>query len=562
MALCVIPVSADDISLGYCDGNNVEFPITAESVAICIPAEEFPMYAGTKIAGVRIGLMSDAAKGVRVFLRNSPEGADILSFHTGVLYQGWNDISFDSPVDWPEGDVYAGYELPSGLKAGMSHVGPLVCVPGSCWTAEGGIWKDRSAEGCQPLCIQLLVDGGSYEKNDVALISADPVTFEAGGSFEITGLLRNNTSSTLTGIRLSYDWGEGAREADATVDETLPGEIGYFHVPVDGLFKTGETQVELRVVSVAGRPDDYAFNDNTTVSVTGVSDIVTRKLLLEEFTGQRCPQCPAGKELIDDGIRHLDNVVLVCHHIGFGEDSMTAPGSNGLIFFYNSGGSSYAPALMFDRTPSEGEPGPVTNVPEARAIAERIKARQDLGAQVAVGIDQSYDACGELGINVRLRKVKGMKTGENPVLNVLLVENGIVSFQAPDYDDYTHDAVVRMFVSAPLGDPVTLTEDEEKTCSYKIRISDDYRPENMSVVAFVSNFNASDPNDCEVYNTETAPLPQGGGVGCVTDDDIRIEAIFDLTGRRLDSPQPGVNIVRYSDGTSRKVFVKHSTVRQ
>ncbi len=118
-----------------------------------------------------------------------------------------------------------------------------------------------------------------------------------------------------------------------------------------------------------------------------------------------------------------------------------------------------------------------------------------------------------------------------------------------------------MFVSAPLGDPVTLTEDEEKTYSYKIRISDDYRPENMSVVAFVSNFNASDPNDCEVYNTETAPLPQGGGVGCVTDD-IRIEAIFDLTGHRLDSPQPGVNIVRYSDGTSRKVFVKHSTVRQ
>ena len=143
-----------------------------------------------------------------------------------------------------------------------------------------------------------------------------------------------------------------------------------------------------------------------------------------------------------------------------------------------------------------------------------------------------------------------------PVLSVLLVENGIVSYQAPDYDDYLHDHVVRRFVTAPLGDAVTLTEDEEKTYSYKISIPDGYRPENMSVVAFVSNFNASDPNDCEVYNSETAPLPQGGGVGNVTDSDIHIEAIFDLTGRRLDSPQTGVNIVRYSDGTSRKVIMK------
>ncbi len=557
LALCVIPVSADDISLGYCDGGNVEHPLTAESVAICMPAEEFPMYAGTKITGVRIGLMSDATKGVRVFLRNSTEGADIISFRTGMLYQGWSDILFDSPIDWPEGDFYAGYELSANLKAGMSHVGSLSCVPGSCWTSDGCVWKDRSAEGYAPLCIQLLVDGGSYEKNDVALISAEPVTVEAGSPFEITGLLRNNTSTILTGIRLSYDWGEGAREADAIVDETLPGEIGYFHLPVEEFYKTGETPVELRVISVAGAPDDYAFNDNTAVSVTGVSDIVPRKLLLEEFTGQMCSQCPAGKERIEDGIRHLDNIVLVCHHIGFGEDTMTAPGSRELLFFYNrSDGSSYAPALMFDRTPSEGNPGPVTEVPESRTIADRIKARQELGAQVTVGIDQNYEAGGELGIDVRLRKVKGMKTGDNPVLSVLLVENGIVSYQAPDYDDYLHDHVVRRFVTAPLGDAVTLTEDEEKTYSYKISIPDGYRPENMSVAAFVSNFNASDPNDCEVYNSETAPLPQGGGVGNVTDSDIHIEAIFDLTGRRLDSPQTGVNIVRYSDGTSRKVIMK------
>lgn len=33
-------------------------------------------------------------------------------------------------------------------------------------------------------------------------------------------------------------------------------------------------------------------------------------------------------------------------------------------------------------------------------------------------------------------------------------------------------------------------------------------------------------------------------------------ARWTLDGRRIDSPAKGINIVRYSDGTSRKIFVK------
>lgn len=35
-----------------------------------------------------------------------------------------------------------------------------------------------------------------------------------------------------------------------------------------------------------------------------------------------------------------------------------------------------------------------------------------------------------------------------------------------------------------------------------------------------------------------------------------ISGYYDLSGRRLASKQRGVNIVRYSDGTSRKIMVK------
>ena len=34
------------------------------------------------------------------------------------------------------------------------------------------------------------------------------------------------------------------------------------------------------------------------------------------------------------------------------------------------------------------------------------------------------------------------------------------------------------------------------------------------------------------------------------------QSIYDLSGRKLAEPQKGINIIRYSDGTSKKVLIK------
>jgi hypothetical protein len=34
------------------------------------------------------------------------------------------------------------------------------------------------------------------------------------------------------------------------------------------------------------------------------------------------------------------------------------------------------------------------------------------------------------------------------------------------------------------------------------------------------------------------------------------EEVFDLNGRKLSAPQKGINIIRMSDGTSRKVLIR------
>lgn len=550
---------ADDLSVGYCDGGNVETAVSgAASVAIRLPAQDFPMYEGTSIIGVRVGLMCDAMKGVDIFLRHDLSGEDLLRFHSGALYKGWSDILFDSPMNWSEGDICVGYDLSSNLEAGLSHVGSLTTVPESMWALVNDKWIDLSPDGFMPLCIQLLIDGSSYHKNDVDLIAAEDVVAETGKPFEITGLLRNNTVNILNSVRLSCDWGEGIKEGDAYTEEILPGEIGLFRLPMPEIELSGNAEALLEVVSIAGEPDDYSFNNSATVAVTAVESMIPRKVLIEEFTGQRCPNCPAGQSRVAEGIKALDNVVLISHHIGFGADALTARGSNDLLYFYGrNDGSSYAPAIMFDRTPTSGEPGPVTTIPESKSITERIVERQKTGAPVIIGIDPIYDvASRELNINVSLKHIKGMSVGGNPVLTVALIENGIIAFQAPAYDEYEHNEAVRQFLTSPLGDRITLSSEEPATYSYTVTINEEFNASNMEIVAFVSNYDSVSPNNCEVYNTEVASVMGESGLETISDTNVT-ETIYDLSGRLLDSLQPGINIIRRSDGRTRKVIVRN-----
>lgn len=551
----LVPAWADDVTLGYCDGGNVLGSVSGGgAVAIRLPADEFRMYAGTQITGVRIGLGTDAPKGVEIFVRESLSGDDILTFSSGPLYEGWSDIWFDSPVEYPAGDVCVGYEFPVGVKAGQSQVegyGHTDC----CWALDNGVWTDYYAKGALPLGIQLIVGGDSYSGNDVALLGADEHVVELGKPFTLSGLIRNNTGAILQSVRISYDYGDCVREADASVDDILPGEIGLFHLPCDAVNESGHLNCDLKIVSVAGKPDEYSFNNDLTVPLHVIGNIVPRKVLVEEFTGQGCPNCPSGKTKIEDALKDIDDVVLICHHIGYGEDSMTAKGSSSLLFFYNTPGQSYAPAVMFDRMQTSGNPGPVGNVVESREMRERILDRKRYGAQVTIGLDQVYDEkSGNLHIDASLRQIEGMELGSNPVLTLLLVEDGIVAFQNPAGDDYVHNEVVRYFVTSPLGDAVSLAVDESRTYSYDVVMNAGWKPENMRVVAFVSNHDTGNPNNCEVYNAEEVPVTDGSGVEGIIGDEPVISAIYDLSGQRIEKFRKGVNIVRYSDGSVRKVM--------
>ena len=73
-------------------------------------------------------------------------------------------------------------------------------------------------------------------------------------------------------------------------------------------------------------------------------------------------------------------------------------------------------------------------------------------------------------------------------------------------------------------------------------------------VAFVrTEENETFFGDVQTFSTSVDP---DGIEGVKADTEVTEVARYDLQGRRLSQPQNGLNIIRYSDGSSRKVWIK------
>lgn len=550
---------ADEISLGYCDGSEVTGTRTeAKEVAVRFPADEFPMYWGNTIIGVRIGLGSDAAKGVDVFFRDEA-GNEIFSQNSGPLYKGWNDIYFDKTTVFPDGSLTAGYQVPLSVTPGTSSLEGLETA-GTCLVFDGASWTDRSLMGEAPLCIQILIDGDTHPANDVALLKAFDMKAEAGTHLEVKGYVRNNTNEILDNLRLRLDCGEMSCESQASVDYVLPGEIGLFFATFDAVDVIGTYGASLTVTEIAGKSDEYGFNDSASLNIGVVDMIVTKKVLIEEFTGQYCQNCPSGLSRLKEAMKGLDNIVMVAHHIGFGTDDLTAQQSDMLTWFYNQGDTTYAPAMMVDRIAYSESPGPVGQIGEAKNIHDVLESRLAQVSEASIQLKRNFNReSRQLRIEVQARKVSGMEIGDNPVLCVMLTENGIIGFQSPNHMDYEHNEANRLFLTHPLGDPIALCDGETETVEFDVNVDENWVADNMHIVAFVGNRDDDDCNNCRIYNSEECSLVgdddiQSDGIRMMEGEQNGVEDIYNISGMRVTAPVRGLSIIKYKDGRTQKML--------
>lgn len=206
-----------------------------------------------------------------------------------------------------------------------------------------------------------------------------------------------------------------------------------------------------------------------------------RVVLLEDFTGQRCVNCPRGTEVIEQLQKEFgDKVIAVGIHggpLGFA-GTATAKGlaTNVGDEYYDHWKLEYQPVGLVNRH------GAVNYTDWTKeVVAELAKpARLNLGAELQLVDDQS------LFITVSAQSTDGTINGH---LQVWVIEDGITALQMmPDGNtnrEYVHNHVLRTPVNGTWGEAVTLNEGQYRSITMMQPLNPEWNTNNLSIVAFV-----------------------------------------------------------------------------
>jgi hypothetical protein len=225
----------------------------------------------------------------------------------------------------------------------------------------------------------------------------------------------------------------------------------------------------------------------------GPVDDQTRQVLIEEFTGVRCVNCPAGSEAIEALLNvHGSQLVAVSIHAGlfavpFPESPEDFANDESRSLLNYLGSPLGFPTAVVNRKKFDGEENRHVGLSSwAGFIAEELL----LPPQIRIDLNTSFnDANGEVVIEADLY-IDDAISAEDVRLSVFLTENSIVGPQTTPQgqkNDYVHKHVFRKAVTGFDGDPIneSLIPGAVINRNLSIQLEEHWVPENCHVVALV-----------------------------------------------------------------------------
>ncbi len=220
-----------------------------------------------------------------------------------------------------------------------------------------------------------------------------------------------------------------------------------------------------------------------------------RKVLLEDYTGQKCPNCPGAAELAKNlQTIHGEKLIVIALHAGFyavpaatGDftaDYRTAAGNELNGFFEIQG----YPSGLINRAPYLG-----TKVLFKDSWEAAVNAQLALPVQAGIEIDNTYNSgTRHLTCHLHTEFLEDLDGTYN--ICVFLTESGIVSPQQSGQGvihDYEHNHLLRASLSGTWGTPVGTTGQATagsiNNNEFSITLDTGWNADHCHVVAFVYN---------------------------------------------------------------------------
>ena len=584
-------VSSPDYAAGF-----PRYPGTLK-IGQLIPADALASFKGCKIVQMRAAF-SIAPGQVQLFIAPVSEKGEVM----GNIFQqtiksakaGWNLVSLETPYDIDITGI-------SGLLLGFSYK--------QVNTNDGRYYDDE----CYPLSIMsrgenypvlLSGIGGStewYDYGDDNLsvqavvegyfpnVAARPLSFgnilvPFKDEVEQPVKIRNVGKKAIRSVAYTITAnGQTSAERTVTLDNALSNFNGT--TEIDVTFKSAATEgTERRIITITkvnGVPNG-ADIQSVAGLVASSSKKLTRRSVVEEYTGTGCGWCPRGIVGMENMKKKFgDKFIGIALHQYNGDDAMyLAPENYAQLPFTG------APSCMVDRV---GDPDidPYNQAPSAVQfmLTQPTKVEIDVEASWASATDYQ---------NVKAKaSVTSPIEGSSFDIEYVLVADGLSgntsSWAQANYYSSKYAASTGLSKSAIDADLRSLWDQDASiyitfndvavASSYSDGINQAMPLENLSstepttntcmltiprkmvsavkkgkayVVALVID------NDGTIINAAKCEVTRPGtGIESLTGDSNAAAAeVFSIDGRRLRSAQKGINIIRMSDGSVRKILQK------
>ncbi len=345
LALMGMPALAQtsNMEFSYCDDNaNVSLFGTGKKdvydVAIRLNSPEL---VGTTIQGVCVYIpKSDSICNFSVWMSKSltldgdrVNQPDVCK-QSAELSKAFNEeyIAFDEPYTITAEGIYVGYSFTVTAYDSVTAAPLPVCDN----SAPGGFyihtkkkyygWMDKSSE-IGNLAFNVMLSNVPNNSASVSLPQTVYTVRDKQTTADVT--LVNHGAKGVQSVELTYTINGESSSQTVTLpsDSVLPGKFGAsttYGLVLPALADDGEYPVTVSVTKVNGADNSYSLSsDSTSLDVRAF--IPHHNVVLEEFTGAWCGNCPRGNASIKILKRvHPDNFIALAYHNKDGMEVMSA----------------------------------------------------------------------------------------------------------------------------------------------------------------------------------------------------------------------------------------------
>lgn len=570
----------------------------SNKVAIELTADDLAPYYGKKIAGVRFNL-GQGETSTGVFVQNlTLENGQIVDMTdvatsdksvtsaAGATNTGeWHEVMFDQKVELSSSfqNLFVGFNYkqtssnyPIGVNSKVD--GPFFMyanIPSS-QGGKGAAWYQFQSGG-MGLAIQLIVEG-DFGQNNVQPLDFGNVMVAKGKTKNVAISFRN-LGSKFTSIDYTIAL-DGKAGAEQHLDFGKDFGLGGTHtveIPFAATSEIGKNAVTLTVTKVNGAENACAIKTATGTLYTAVKEFVKRSVV-EEFTGTGCGYCPRGHVGMHN-MRDLygDQFVGIAMHQYNSSDPM----------YYTSYNLNFqgAPSCMVNR--SSGDLDPYNDLPKAFKASLEEMPLVDVTVEGAFSEDTAYVYA--------KASVESLVSGDYDIAYMLIADNlsgttskwkqsnyfakgtGVYNSKssmpedlqflwdagssyaatyndvliASSYSNSKNKATLPTLVeNGSVNSYYTLTMPTKKALKETIRSCGN----EVYVVAVVL-----DKKTGAIVNARKSKVADFGTTGIedvTTGTEATVVARYNVNGVQIAAPVKGINIVKMSDGTTRKVLVK------